>query len=41
VICPKGTPLTDLQYTMLLKLGVPVESFGGTQSAINELSSLA
>ena len=41
VICPKGTPLTDLQYTMLLKLGVPVENFGGTKSAIHELSQLS
>ena len=41
VICPEGTPLTDLQYTMLLKLGVPVESFGGTTGAIHELSQLS
>ena len=41
VVCPKGTPLTDLQYTMLLKLGVPVEDFGGTQGAIHELSQLS
>jgi hypothetical protein len=41
VVCPKGTPLTDLQYTMLLKLGVPVENFGGTNGAIRELSQLS
>ena len=41
VVCPQGTPLTDLQYTMLLKLGVPVEDFGGTTGAIHELSQLS
>jgi hypothetical protein len=41
VICPKGTPLTNLQYTMLLKLGVPVDRFGGTDGEIRELSHLA
>ena len=41
VVNPKGTPLTDLQYTMLLKLGVPVESFSGSTDAIREISELA
>ena len=38
VVCPEGTPLTDLQHTLLLKLGVPLESFGGTSQEIRELS---
>ncbi|CAI8038193.1 hypothetical protein GBAR_LOCUS21299 [Geodia barretti] len=41
VVNPQGTPLTDLQYSMLLKLGVPVESFSGSTDAIHELSGLA
>jgi hypothetical protein len=41
VICPKGTPLTNLQHTMLLKLGVSEERFGGTSGEIRELSQLS
>ncbi len=41
VICPEGTPLTDLQYTMLAKLGVPVDGFSGTNGEIRELSEIA
>ena len=41
VIFSKDTPLTDLHYTMLLKLGVPVEAFGGSEREIHELSQLA
>jgi hypothetical protein len=41
VICPKGTPLTNLQYTMLLKLGIPLERFSGSQGEIGELSQLS
>ena len=41
VICPEGTPLTDLQYTMLRKLGVPVDSFSGSEDEIRELSQLS
>ncbi len=41
VICPKGTPLTNLQYTLLLKLGVPVDRFSGSDGEIRELSNLA
>ena len=41
VVCPQGTPLTDLQYTLLLKLGVHVENFGGTTGAIHEISVLS
>jgi hypothetical protein len=41
VICPKGTPLTNLQYTMLLKLGLPVDRFSGSQGEVSELSQLS
>jgi hypothetical protein len=41
VICARGTPLTNLQYTMLLKLGVPVDRFSGSDGEIRELSNLA
>ena len=41
VVCPEGTPLTDLQYTMLAKLGVPVDGFSGTNGEIRELSEIA
>lgn len=40
VVCPEHTPLTDLQYTMLRKLGVPAEEFGGSMDQIHELSGL-
>ena len=41
VVCPEGTPLTDLQYTMLAKLGVPVDSFSGSTEQIHEISGLS
>jgi hypothetical protein len=41
VVFPEDTPLTDLQYTMLVKLGVPVEEFGGSEKEIHELSHRA
>ena len=41
VLCPKGTPLTNLQYSMLLKLGVPVDDFAGSDEAMTELSDLS
>ena len=41
IVCPEGTPLTDLQYTMLAKLGVPVDGFSGTNGEIRELSEIA
>ena len=41
VVFSKDTPLTDLHYTMLLKLGVPVEAFGGSEREIHELSHRA
>ncbi len=40
LICAKGTPLTNLQYTMLLKLGVPLDRFSGSDGEIRELSNL-
>ena len=40
VVCPEHTPLTDLQYTMLRKLGVPAESFSGSTDQIHEISGL-
>ena len=41
VICPKNTPLTNLEYTMLLKMGVSVDHFGDSDGEIQELSDLA
>ena len=41
VVFSKDTPLTDLQYTMLVKLGVPVEAFAGSENEIHELSHRA
>ena len=41
IVSPKGTPLTDLQFTMLLKLGVPVETFSGSSAAMHEISALS
>jgi hypothetical protein len=38
VVFAQDTPLTDLQYTMLVKLGVPVERFGESNNEIHELS---
>ena len=41
VVFAEDTPLTDLQYTMLVKLGVPVEAFAGSEREIYELSHRA
>ena len=41
LVYPKGTPLTDLQYTMLLRLGVPVERFAASGGGIHELTNLS
>lgn len=41
VVFSGDTPLTDLQYTMLVKLGVPVEEFAGSEREIHELSHRA
>ena len=40
LVYPKGTPLTDLQYTMLHKLGVPIERFAASEGSIHELTNL-
>ena len=40
LVYPKGTPLTDLQYTMLQKLGVPIERFAASEGNIHELTNL-
>ena len=41
LVYPKGTQLTDLQYTMLQKLGVPVERFATSEGKIHELTNLS
>ena len=41
LVYPKGTQLTDLQYTMLRKLGVPVERFAASEGDIHELTNLS
>ena len=38
---PGTTPMTNLQFTMLQKLGVPVERFGDSTGQLKELSGLA
>lgn len=38
---PKGTALTNLQFTLLDKLGVPVDHFGDSDGKLEELSSVA
>ena len=38
---PGTTPMTNLQFTMLQKLGVPVERFGDSTGTLKELSGLA
>ena len=35
------TPMTNLQFTMLQKLGVPVDRFGDSTGTLKELSELA
>ena len=35
VHCPEGTPLANLQLTMLEKLGLPVEEFGDSNGELN------
>ena len=41
LVYPKGTQLTDLQYTLLRKLGVPVERFAASEGDIHELTNLS
>jgi hypothetical protein len=38
--CPDSTPLTNLQLTLLEKLGLPVEKFGDSTGAIALIASL-
>jgi hypothetical protein len=38
VQCPKGTPLTNLQLTMMDKLGLPMEQFGDSNGELNLVS---
>ena len=38
--CPEGTPLANLQLTMLERLGMPVETFGDSTGELNLLSEL-
>src|SRR5690348_5540875 len=40
LIYPEHTPLTNLQLTLLNKLGVPVEKLGDSNGQFNELSEL-
>jgi hypothetical protein len=37
---PKGTPLANLQLSMLLKFGVPAESFGDSTGKLDSLSGV-
>ena len=41
IVFAEDTPLTDLQFTMLARLGVPVEAFAGSGQEIHELSHRA
>jgi hypothetical protein len=38
---PDGTPLTNLQLTLLHKLGVPAEKFADSTGTVNGLSELS
>lgn len=40
VRCPEGTPLANLQLTLLDKLGLPVERFGDSTGQLNLLSDV-
>jgi hypothetical protein len=41
LIYPEHTPLTNLQLTLLNKLGVPAESLGDSNGQFKELSELS
>jgi hypothetical protein len=41
LVYPDDTPLTNLQLTLLDKLGVPAEKLGDSTGQVNELSGLA
>ena len=40
VHCPEGTPLANLQLTLLERLGVPVEKFGDSNGELNLIHSV-
>lgn len=40
VNCPAGTPMANLQMTMLEKLGLPVENFGDSNGNLNLLTGI-
>jgi hypothetical protein len=41
VVYPEHTPLTNLQLTLLHKLGVPAEKLGDSTGEFKELSELS
>ena len=41
IVCPEHTPLTNLQLTLLDKLGVPTEKLGDSSGQLNGLSEFA
>jgi hypothetical protein len=41
LVYPENTPLTNLQLTLLHKMGVPVERLGDSTGQFTELSDLA
>jgi hypothetical protein len=41
IVCPENTPLTNLQLTLLDKLGVPAEKLGDSSGQFKSLSELS
>jgi hypothetical protein len=41
IVYPEHTPLTNLQLTLLNKLGVPAEKLGDSKGQFKELSELS
>jgi hypothetical protein len=39
-VYPEGTPLTNLQLTLLHKVGVPIEKLGDSTGQFTELSEV-
>ena len=37
IVCPSGTPLANLQLTLLQKLGVPAERFGDSTGTLTSI----
>ena len=37
---PEDTPLTNLQLTLVGKLGIPMEKFGDSNGRVEEVSAL-